>query len=202
MRVVRSIAVVLIVGAVMVCAPTGCEQATSSGSPSGGPPNETVELPEEKPTYSFAEGLADEHPEIVTFMRRFLEICMAGDYTAYREMVSRQVEPESRSRFKQVLHSLRGIVIESIDEVEIRRLPEPTYLVVGRATLSPEAAARRHLTGPRGISILVFQEDGEYRMVNAPPSLQPGSEEHEPDAIPGAPTTSAPSYPWDEDEDY
>lgn len=161
-----------------------------------------VALPAQKPAYSFAAGLEEKRPEIVGFMRHFLETCLAGDYGAYRRLVARAADPESRSRFERVLNSLRSLAIESIEPVALQQLPPPVYLVVGKAELAlDEKASHRRRSGTRHVAMLVFEEDGEWRTALAPAELQPGDE---PATTTPAPTTttSAPSYPWDEDGDY
>ena len=152
-----------------------------------------------KPEYAFAPGLEDEYPDVVAFLRRFMETSLAGDYAGYRRLVSRAADPESRTRFEKVLNSLRSLSIESIEEIEIAKVPAPTYLVIGLPEFLPgQKVALRRGTNSR-IAILVFPEEGELRTTFAPSSFQPAPEETQPASAPAA---SAPSYPWDQDADY
>jgi hypothetical protein len=152
-----------------------------------------------KPEYAFAAGLAEQYPDVVTFLRRFMETSLAGDYAGYRRLVSRAADPESRVRFERVLNSLRSLSIESIEEIETAQLPTPTYLVIGQPEFRPgqKIALRRGENSK--IAILVFPEEGELRMSFAPSRLQPEVEETQPAT---APATSAPSYPWDQEGNY
>lgn len=197
-RLISLVMLVLVVGL------SACERET----PSPPPPNlpaaakaDLVPLPATKPRYSFAPGLAEQHPEVVAFMRHFLETCLAGDYQGYRRLVARVAEPESRSRFERILHSLQSLAVESIEPITLPTLTAPAYVVVGEAGFTlDERVARYRRKGPRRIAVLVLEEDGEWRMTLAPAELQPVSEEEEPTSAPT--TTSAPSFPWDEDGDY
>ena len=188
----------------LVCGLTACDRGSTSSQPASpaAPSEDRVTLPAQKPEYSFAAGLADKYPQVVGFMQHFLETCLAGDYSGYRRLVARATDPESRARFERILHALRSLDVESIEEVEIRRIPPPVYLVIGKADfVADEQAARHRRSGPRRVGILVLQEDSEWRMTLAPAELQPADEEL--DESTSAPTTtSAPSYPWDQDSDY
>ncbi len=162
-------------------------------------PRDLVSLPAQKPQYDFAAGLEQQHPEVVGFMRHFLETCLAGDYGAYRAMVTRRSDPESRARFERILHTLSRLSIESIVSVKVPDLEFPAYLVVSRAEFIPQPKAERARDrGPRRVAILVLKEDGEWRFALAPPAYQP-REDGPASSSPA--TTSAPSYPWDDDGD-
>lgn len=159
-----------------------------------------VTPPAEKPDYTFAAGLAERYPEVVSFMRHVLETCLAGDYAGYRLLVARSADPESRARFERILHALRSARIESIEEVEVREVPPPTYLVVGSAELqADERSARHRPAGPRRIGILVLKEEDQWRVRLASGDVQLADDA---DTMTAPTTTSAPSYPWDEDGDY
>lgn len=163
-----------------------------------------VELPAQKPEYEFAAELRTQYPEVVDFVQHFLETCLAGDYTAYRGMVARFADPESRTRFERILHTLRRLQIEAIGPLKNEQLPQPAYLVIGQVELAPEdKAGRTRPRGPRRIGILVVREEGqapgEFRIALAPRELQPGNEE--PATEPASGPSTAPSYPWDEEGD-
>ncbi|MFH1747438.1 MAG: hypothetical protein ABIG44_10390 [Planctomycetota bacterium] len=161
---------------------------------------ELVPRPDEKPAYNFADGLDRQYPEITAFMRTFLETCLAGDYGGYRRLVSYRRDPESRDRFQAVFFSIRALIIDSVEPVSLPRLADEIYLVIGTVEFQPESKARLRQKNNR-VAILVLKEDGEWRMLPAPSEFQPGAEE-EPVTTTSAPTTSAPSYPWDEDGDF
>ena len=186
----------------LACGLSACDRGSRPPAPPPTTqPKDLVALPAEKPDYSFAAGLADEHPEVIGFMRHFLETCLTGDYAGYRRLVARRTDPESRARFERVLHALRHLKIESIEVIAVRELPPPVYLVIAEADyVLDESAALRRRAGPRRVAMLIFKEEGEWRTAFAPAELQPVGEDLEPASAPA--TTSAPSYPWDEDEDY
>ncbi len=180
-----------------------CEQepARPVNPPAATQAADLVELPADKATYAFAPGLSEKHPEVVAFMRHFLETCLAGDYSGYRDLVTRRATPESRARFKRVLHALRRLQVEDIRTVDIAEMPDPTYVISAKATFRADIRdPRGRMRDPRSVAMLIFQEDGHWRTALAPPELQPMREQ--PTAPEEPPPTSAPSYPWDEYGDY
>lgn len=188
-----SLVLVMLVGLLAV----GCEQAAAPTSPTS-QPGDLVALPEERPAYTFAEDVHEQHPEMVAFLRHFLETCLAGDYYGYRQLVARVADPESRGRFERMLQALKSLSIESVEEIELRDVPPPVYRVVGAiAFREDDPVVQRYGWKPRDIAILVLKEQGEWRMMLAPPGLQPREEKP---VAPPTTTTSAPSYPWDVDD--
>lgn len=185
--------------AAVLCTQCACDRSDAPRSGSSTPQIDPVTLPEQKPQYTFAAGLEEEHPEIVAFMRHFLETCLAGDYAGYRRLVTLSADPESRARFEKILHALRSMAVEQIEQAELPRFDQPVYLVTCQAEFhaGDKTAIRRGRV--RRVAIVVLMEDGEWRMGLAPPEYQPHDEQPEPDP---APTSSAPSYPWDQDTDY
>jgi hypothetical protein len=162
---------------------------------------ETVPAPpmEQRPTYKFMPGLREEHPEVCGFVREFLETCLAGNYEDYRKLVSRAANPESKERFQAIYYAIKSVTVETIEAVELPGLPAAAYRVVSTVDFHPDRKVSLRAGANRDIAILVFKEEGRWRMVPAPAELQP-EEEHP--ATTSAPTTSAPHYPWDEDGDY
>jgi hypothetical protein len=200
----RSIARTWILGVlVTLVTVSACEREPAPQQPLPPDTGDTVPVPQRKPSYTFAEGLRTEHPEVSEFMQSFLEVCLAGDYTAYRKLVSRLADPESKARFERMLHALDAVTILAIEPIELRELPPPTYLVTVAVELRKGAQSpprQRRLEA--GVAMLVFREEGAWCMMVAPPALQP--QPPAPDEPTTQPTTtSAPSYDaWDDDVDY
>lgn len=159
-----------------------------------------VPMPPIKPDYTFAEGLREEYPQIAAFMQTFLETCLAGDYGGYRRLVSHTRDPESRDRFQAVFFAIRSLLVDSVEPIDLPRLSDEVYLVTSTVGFQPESKARLRRKNNR-VAILVLKEDGQWRMLPAPSEFQPPAEEEVPTTT-SAPTTSAPSYPWDEDGDF
>ena len=132
-------------------------------------------------------------------MQQFLETCLAGDYAGYRKLVSRLCDPESRDRFQAVLQGIRTLRVESIELVERPQVADEVYRIISTIDFQPGTKVRLRHKG-NALAILVLKEDGDWRMMPAPGSLQPTEEEAP--ATSSAPTASAPSYPLDEDGDY
>jgi hypothetical protein len=151
------------------------------------------------PRVAFPRELRTEFPEISSFLDEFLGTCLVGDYAGYRRLVSRSFRPETRERFDAIYQAVRGVTVESIEKVDLPRLPPPVYLVVSDVELSAERSARLG-ESHRRIAILVLKELDRWRMAPAPAALQPADEESTATASAPA-TTSAPSYPWDEQGD-
>lgn len=192
-------------GALTLC--IGCERGSE---PSSRPASAArpADKPERRPpTLSFPTEIRAAYPEISAFLDEFLNAWLSTDYLGYRRLVSRAHTPESRERFELICEATDAVVVESIELVETRQYPAPTYCAVFHVELTPEAAERRH-EEDRKIAILVFPELGEWRMAAAPTEFQPQKEIPPPDSQPttDATTTSAPTsapvYPWDEEGDY
>ncbi len=167
-------------------------------------PADLAELAQDTPPlphYDIPAPLQQKYPEVVGFLRRFLETCLANDYNGYRAMVSHRFEPETRDRFETMYQAIRSVSIESIEPLKLGALPEPTYRVVSEIHLDPEhPVGQRH--ADRKIAILVFpegdpQSGSPWRMVQAPPRLQPALKSKQPTTT--APTSQPrkPDYPWD-----
>jgi hypothetical protein len=90
------------------------------------------------------------------------------------------------------------VALDSIEEVNVPDIPPPVYLVISSVTFDSEhkVALRRP---NRKLAILVFQEEGEWRMGPAPPRFQPG-EEMEPQISASAPAGPEPHYPWNAED--
>lgn len=162
---------------------------------------ETVAPPATPPQYTFAAGVRDAQPEVAAFVRTFLETCLAGDYTGYRKLVSRAREPESKERFQTVYYAIRTVIVESIEPIELRDVPRPTYLVISALDFDPDRKVALR-GGKSRIAMLVFREEGDWRMVPAPSELQPQETAATATSSAPADTQPAAAYPWDEDGDY
>jgi hypothetical protein len=189
----------------LLCA---CHRDDPQKSPATSQPHQNsdrVEPPAVRPEYSFAERLRDEYPEVVAFVQQFMETCLAGDYAAYRKLVSRRADPENRDRFQAVFNAISRLHVESIRVLNLPQVSEEVYLVVSKAEFHPETKARLRRKHDQ-IAILVLKEEGQWRMMPAPPQLQPTTTSapstDDPDAASAPTTTSAPSYPWDQDGDF
>ncbi|MGE3182291.1 MAG: hypothetical protein AB7N71_11730 [Phycisphaerae bacterium] len=150
-----------------------------------------------KPEYKFAESVRVEQPEMVRFLRGFLETCMSGDYEEYRRYVSRQEQPETRDKFRKIYDAINLLTVTEIHEIEHPRYPKPTYRVVSEAEF---VEGKEPVFGEdrREIAILVFKEEGEWRIVPAPAKLQPQRHrDREENAPSSAPSETKVDYPWE-----
>lgn len=74
------------------------------------------------PTYRFRdEDLKRAYPDVTAFVTQFLETCLTGDYLAYRRLVSRYENPESRERFSAIYQGIESITVESIEPIDPAR---------------------------------------------------------------------------------
>ncbi|MEW6249432.1 MAG: hypothetical protein AB1716_02215 [Planctomycetota bacterium] len=222
--------------AVLVCglagltalgAAAGCERKPKPAAPTTttntpGRAAADANDPPPKPEYRFAEGLAESHPEVVAFLRQFLETALVGDYAGYRRMVSRARDPESRDRFHLILTSLRRLTIEQISELDFEQTraldaQPPVYKVISRADFDPNEQVALRRGRENRVAILVLREEGEWRMAPAPAELQPkpadaalvqADGDGGPPLPPGGddattqPAATGPNYPWDQGGDY
>ena len=145
--------------------------------------NENAAAPIHMPRYAFADGLRVQHPELCDFLQAFFETCLSGDYEGYRKFVSRRQQPEPRDRFERIYDA-----IELLSGADLRARGHEKLPVFGEDR--------------RAIAILVFPEEGEWRMVPAPSELQPQRRGQRATATSSAPAEDAApvvEYPW---EDY
>jgi hypothetical protein len=188
----------ILVATVLVIGPAACDRGKNAAVSKSAASQKPVEPAGPKPDYAFAAGLDDEYPEVVRFLRHFMETALAGDYAGYRRLVSRVADPESRARFEKVLNSLRSLTIESIEETHLPDVRE-AYRVVAAAELRPEAQETLRRRNNNRLAILVLEEEGEFRMMLASSDLQPAETQPQPAT---APTGTAPNYPWRSEGDY
>lgn len=150
------------------------------------------------PEYTIPPEIRDAQPDIAKFLRAFLETCLTGDYPGYRKFVSRREQPETQDRFKRIYDAIEHLTVQRVEEVQVAMLPAPTFVVVSSVTFVP---GRTPVFGEdrREIAIIVFREEGEWRMLPAPSRFQP--ERRRPDGSsqpasqPDEPTVE---YPWEE----
>jgi hypothetical protein len=199
-RFVRASGLLTALGLCALVALTACDRGkdTHRGTAASKPGRATTQAAP-RPEYAFAPGLEERNAEVVGFLRTFLETALAGDYAGYRRLVSRVADPESRSRFEKILNSLSSLTVESIEPLESSQVPPPAFVVLSRVEFLPDRRVSLRRKNNNRIAIIVFREEEEWRMIPAPPALQP---EAEPETPTTSTTTSAPSYPWQEDADY
>ena len=181
---------------------TGCdsERTRPTGNP-GDKYKTIVEPPDIPPTFSFAAGLREEFPEATGFVHEFLQTCLNGDYSGYRKLVSRRREPEGLDRFTAIYHAIRVVRVESIERIPVPQVSDAVYRVVTAAEFQPGSRVSLRARN-RSVAILVFQENGQWRMAPAPAALQP---DDDPETAADPETTTAPAapdYPWDDDGDH
>lgn len=178
----------------------GCDRHTPPPATQPAPDAVAQAASSPRPTYSIDPALRRQYPRICTFVDAFLQTCLAGDYEGYRGFVSRYAEPEPPDRFQAVYDAVRSVRVVGIDPLE-RGGPEgqPAWRVVTQVTFDPDSTIHLRRRNNR-FAILVFQEQGRWRMMPAPSRLQPRSQPA------SGPTTTAasqplPDYPWDQDVD-
>lgn len=188
-----------LLAALLASVAPGCDRSPPPAPPMSAEDDpDRVPPPPSKPDYAFAPGLREEYPEVTAFLRAFLENCLAGDYAGYRKMVSRLIEPETRERFQLVAHSILELEVISIAPVKLPELAGEAYRVVSAIEFDPESRVRLR-RNMNEVAILVIREEGELRMLPAPPALQPAPP---PTATASAPApVSVPDYPWDQSGD-
>jgi hypothetical protein len=166
------------------------------------------------PQYRFSDPtLETRFPDAAAFVREFLESCLAGDYPAYRKLVSRYEDPQRREQFDKLCTNLKRIEVESIaelNETELRGVPRPVgvdlsppaYLVINAIEFANPDAGVALRYRSRKLAILVFREEGQWRMRPAPSKMQPREPHAETDRrAADEPTEPVPDYPWDRDGD-
>lgn len=201
-RTCTCVSAALLIAAVAAC--TSCGREDAPPGPTKPEPTALTATPQpalkKRPTYTIPRELLNEHAEVGRFVIQFLETCYAGDYQGYRNLVGRAFNPESEERFRTIYEAIESIVLDSIEVVDVSDIPPPAYLVISSVTFDPEhtvSLRRPH----RRLAILVFREEGEWRMGPAPPRFQPAEDLEPQDPARSAPAEPEPYYPWNADGD-
>ncbi len=139
-------------------------------------------------------------PAVAALVHRALEALVLGDYDAYRELISRNRAPASSERFDIVRAGIRFIAVESAEAVDLPQLGEG-YNIIGRFDFDPETEAAKRIRDRR-IAVLVFEEGDEWRIMVAPPGLQPREPATDPNDASPATQAAEIEYPWDRRGDY
>jgi hypothetical protein len=121
------------------------------------------------PEFVFPTAVACEQEAVNEFIRRFVGVCLRGDYARYRLTVSRQVEPAGRDTFEAAWHAVQRVEIRSIRRVDdmVKRYPPPVYLVEAEVDMREPANPPR-----RTVAILVFAEGQDWVMAPAPRAVR------------------------------
>ncbi|MCH8891550.1 MAG: hypothetical protein IH827_10825, partial [Myxococcales bacterium] len=86
-----------------------------------------------RPEYTIPIELRTAEPEAAAFVDRFLSVCLGGDYTGYRRLVSRTRRAESKERFEAMYLGVKSLTVEIIEPIspgQRSRLPAETFRVV------------------------------------------------------------------------
>lgn len=186
------------VGVLLIAALGACERSDQIPEQSVQKETQPIPRPRLLPECTFADGLKEQHPEVSAFVNAFLQTCLNGDYSGYRRMVSRTKTPVDKERFQAIYYAIKSVSVDAIDPVAHEDLPETAYRVVSSVEFLPEKEIALRRGANQKIAILVFKEDGQWRMLPAPPKLQPRAPTP---TTTSAPTTTRPTYPWEDDGD-
>jgi hypothetical protein len=202
------------IAAVAVLAMAGCNRSDSKkAKKADAAVGAAATRPAVLPQYRFTDPTIEtKYPDAANFVREFLESCLAGDYPAYRKLVSRYEEPQRREQFDKLALNLKRIEVESIAElgdVELRAVPRPVgvdlsppaYLVISAIEFANPDAGLALRYKNRKLAILVFREEGEWRMRPAPSKMQPREPHATPETVTEESAEPVPDYPWDRDGD-
>ncbi len=157
-----------------------------------------------RPEYTIPIELRTAQPEAAAFVDHFLSVCLGGDYTGYRRLVSRTHKAESKERFEAMYLGVKSLTVEIIELIpppgKRSRLPAETFRVVSKLEVRPDSRLEQRGVMPR-IALLIFKEQGEWRMIPAPKRWQPKEESPGPVEDAGDDEPEEPDFPWDEDVD-
>ncbi len=134
----------------------------------------------EVPILNFPAEVRSDNPEINAFVERMVDAFRNEDYQAYRQMVTRHVEPIGRGNFSKAWLVVERITITTTREITItdqmRQASDhplvklvaegPVYLIEGVVEIKPEA--ERDTQYP---AMFVFREADRWVMAPAPRSL-------------------------------
>ncbi len=197
--------ILLSTAALTLCTLFACDDSGASSTSNASEAQERILISNKgpRPEYTIPIELRTAEPEAAAFVDRFLSVCLGGDYTGYRRLVSRTHKAESKERFEAMYLGVKSLTVEIIEPIhpgKRSRLPAETFRVVSKLEVRPDSRLEQRGIMPR-IALLIFREQGEWRMIPAPERWQP--QEEAPQAVEDAydDEPAEPDFPWDEDID-
>lgn len=105
--------------------------------------------------------------EVDGFIRRFIDLCVKGDYDQYRRHWTTYVPPVSLSRFKAMWGAAKDVQITQIRAIPGGRNERPAYLIIASVQLDPQQVRDSQMDVP----LQVRWEDDRWVVAPAPRSL-------------------------------
>ncbi|NLX13481.1 MAG: hypothetical protein GXY44_07490 [Phycisphaerales bacterium] len=115
------------------------------------------------PEIHFPHELKTEDHSLNQFVMRILEICYKGDYDGFRQLFGTKYTPTSKTNFESVWMRVGTIRVVRIER-HPRKEPIECYLHAKIELREPDRQDRTE----RNVVIMIFQEDGEWRLGTAP----------------------------------
>ncbi len=116
-----------------------------------------------QPEIHFPHELKTDDPTLNQFVLKILDICNKGDYDGYRQLFGTAYTPTPKTNFEHVWQQVRMIRVVRIEK-HPRRDPPEYYLHARIILRQPDRQNRTE----RNVIIMMFKEDGEWRLGSAP----------------------------------
>lgn len=118
---------------------------------------------EKRPHFLFPEAARTFDLSLNEFVDRFARICMAGQYSDFRLMLSTKRPPILPPRFESNFNALKEVRILGLDKLpEAPGVPGPVYIMKAAYDLQDYAVRRGERT--RQVHVAISKEDGHWRI--------------------------------------
>ena len=165
-HVPRGLMRLLFTAALGACLMGGCQCGGRDVAANDGPeiekPALITQYPEKTPpAVDFPAHVRQEDVSLNKFVEQVLDICVRGDYDAYRQLFGSAYRPTRETQFKQVWEGVKDVRV-----LRIEKGPEadPRYYVLAEVHLREAKKGRVE----RSVPVMVFKEAGEWRVGPAP----------------------------------
>jgi len=137
--------------------------------------DDRIILSGEPPVVEFAPTAGSGDRQLDAFVRKFIQICLSGDYENFRLCWSAYSTPLSRQRFKATWYMVRKVRVERIypapKDVEAMR---PAYIVEAHVWLN-----RRAKVPEKRVYVLIQREGDRWAVAPAPRQESPAQSQPE-----------------------
>ena len=147
----------------------------------------------------FPAELRADDPMVNEFVEQAMAVCAGGDYARFRLLWSAKDDPLRREEYGQGWQAVQKIEIRALEKVILATGSgrDPTggdnaYVVFAELNLDPNHRAAKHQPRRDAVMLLV-QEQGEWRLANAPKGLRAWIKERA--AVPQGPAIQTEDLP-------
>jgi len=130
-------------------AASGCRKSEQTAE-APAPAREVLDFPAE---------LQASDESVNAFIRQVIDVCVSGDYDAFRLLWSARDDPFPRDQFYKAWQSVQQVTIVSLRPARDRETDRLYYAVAAHVELDPSVREPQ-----RDVKILFSQEEGQWRL--------------------------------------